>query len=64
MGNTQDASSCHMIEGVTILELKRYPKIQDAFDAIFLHNVIRKSEECLALLQQSRVVKDSQVVLL
>lgn len=53
-----------MIEGVTILELKRYPKIQDAFDAIFLHNVIRKSEECLALLQQSRVVKDSQVVLL
>lgn len=54
MGSVQDASSCHMIKGATILEVTRYPKIQDAFDAIFLHNVIKETEECLALLDNNR----------
>lgn len=37
-----------MIKGATILEVSRCPQTDDAFGAIFLHNVIREMELCLA----------------
>lgn len=37
-----------MINGATMLEVSRCPPTEDAFGAIFLHNVIREMEECLA----------------
>ena len=48
MGNTQEACSSHVIKGATILKVSRCPPTEDAFAAIFLHNVIREMEECLA----------------
>lgn len=50
---TQDANSFPKIKGPTILEITRCPSL-GTLNTILLYNVIRMSEECLALLDNNQ----------